>query len=1534
MKIKKYTLLIGLLMASSIQSIYAQTQKGWDSFFKGDIEKAISRFEKKAIDGDINAAFVTGMLYLDESSETYNIEQATQWLKSASDKGSGQASYNLFVLNYDQVLSETAAITKGYLEKSAEQNLAQAHIFLSMLYSNSNPLFGNEEPVYTKVAEHSLKAYELEKSPLTHFLVGSIYAMNDKFNFGVKQDTALGVSHLEKAFDGGLIVAAIALYDIYSKGEVMAPNLELAAKYKEIVDEEFANFFAFSTELNTPRLLSIYALLDAKQLTSILNKLEKDAKKGSAIASYQLAQIYYNGTPHIERNPEEALHYLEQAASLQNPKAMYELYERADFANKLEYLPYLKQAAQQDYMPALMRLANYYRTSYDEGVERSDALVYYIKAADLGNAEAMLELAGLYAYGDYYLDLDQDLEEAIKWYTLAIEKQTNNIQAYKNLANIYLSKSTPENITKAYELINQAYALDSKDQGVLAVLAKIYSIKESEYRDIHKAIKIYESLLANSDLDKRLETEYNYVLGLLYINDELGDKKEYAKAFGCFTEVLKVEKHAVAYFNIAEIYRLGLGGFAIDLEKAKENYRLANDNYYNQYYQELINLQLASILIASNDPGEQEEAIQLYIRLQSNDSDKYHFADVILANLQFHSSQEWLYDTYRRTKSPEYLKHITDGAKSGILGLQYYKALLDYTTDKNKGLQELIKLADKKYIPALRKLSDWSDGEQEIKWKIKTAALTNNDSDIYEVLDTYRSKNNYKEVLIWSEKLKDPDYSFSKSRVKEAIEKLVELKELEERVKANDADALYILAVALQRGMYGTVNKVRAKQLLEKAADLEHTESQVMLAEMYANSEKESDQQISTNYFIKAANNGDHSAVIEVGKRYINGIGVAENREKAKEYFFKAEQLEPNYLGSFYIRIMRNYDSLVEQLQDSNIEDKNPIWWKLRGYLKEGSAVRKDEKRANYILHQLAKNGYSEAQVELGENYATGKGVEQDWEKAAHYLRLSQNPDNNILKIYDDYVVPASQGDTSAKLNLGKTYLDRSAFYENPVLEKEAYELIKEAADSGLKEAQYEMYALYNSNKLSAGSQEETDSKAQEWLNKAIENNYAKAAAALANKYMRIGIPNASQEETDLEIKKLYAQAARIDSNYTMELVNFYLNRKMKIDKAIELLESIASGESSSAFLQLARIYETERYGKQDLSQAKAYYEKLVALGYLDYKINIADLYIRGDQHLQRSQDTALEYYAQALENALSDRNKSNFRLDEIAPYYENIGDGLFYGRNNFDKDIESSIAWYTKAAELGNKDAQEQLFKHYKKQREYTKSYFYGKLSVYDYELESVSKHLSADQIDQIDREVQEYKDDLKFLEHIEEYNRIKAYATEYAGRHTIEYAEAHLEGKIAKKDIDKAIAILEDGGQRGYLFAYNKLGNLYKSGDFGIEQNMDKALHYLKLGAKAGDSNCAHQVGDIYNFGVEGVKHDYVQAAEYFEMTDIKQGLHHAQAKYKVAYIYYYGREGVKQDIQKAYDLLLLASENGEPLAKKALEEWDFSTLSTLSQ
>lgn len=125
--------------------------------------------------------------------------------------------------------------------------------------------------------------------------------------------------------------------------------------------------------------------------------------------------------------------------------------------------------------------------------------------------------------------------------------------------------------------------------------------------------------------------------------------------------------------------------------------------------------------------------------------------------------------------------------------------------------------------------------------------------------------------------------------------------------------------------------------------------------------------------------------------------------------------------------------------------------------------------------------------------------------------------------------------------------------------------------------------------------------------------------------------------------------------------------------------------------------------------------------------------------------------------------------------------------------------------------------------------------------------------------------------------------------------------------------------------------MGNLYRKDEGNIAPDYTKAVGYFEEGAALGDSNTAHLAGDMYYFGEGGIPKNYEKAAKYYDMTELKQGNHHALAKYKLAEIYYKGLVQVAaiEDYQKAYQLLILADEHGEERATKALQEWDFSML-----
>jgi TPR repeat protein len=70
-----------------------------------------------------------------------------------------------------------------------------------------------------------------------------------------------------------------------------------------------------------------------------------------------------------------------------------------------------------------------------------------------------------------------------------------------------------------------------------------------------------------------------------------------------------------------------------------------------------------------------------------------------------------------------------------------------------------------------------------------------------------------------------------------------------------------------------------------------------------------------------------------------------------------------------------------------------------------GEGVLQDDEQAFAWYHEAAKQGYAEAQNNLGVMYANGKGVAQDDRQAAFWFRKA-----------------AIQGEAMAQLNLGRMY--------------------------------------------------------------------------------------------------------------------------------------------------------------------------------------------------------------------------------------------------------------------------------------------------------------------------------------------------------------------------------------------------------------------------------------------------------------------------------------------------------------------------------
>jgi hypothetical protein len=123
----------------------------------------------------------------------------------------------------------------------------------------------------------------------------------------------------------------------------------------------------------------------------------------------------------------------------------------------------------------MFELGEYYQNNL---VDVNKAKMWYLKAAELGHAQAQNNLAVIYA------NIDNDYQEAIKWYKIAIEQ--DNSWAYRNYAYcLWNGDGVEENKNEAIEFMQKAISLGNPNaenelQEMQQALANKHKIEPTE----------------------------------------------------------------------------------------------------------------------------------------------------------------------------------------------------------------------------------------------------------------------------------------------------------------------------------------------------------------------------------------------------------------------------------------------------------------------------------------------------------------------------------------------------------------------------------------------------------------------------------------------------------------------------------------------------------------------------------------------------------------------------------------------------------------------------------------------------------------------------------------------------------------------------------------------------------------------------------------------------------------------------------------------------------------------------------------------
>ena len=266
--------------------------------------------------------------------------------------------------------------------------------------------YGITRPVNrAKAVGYFLEAGKLENADALFFL--SIHQQN---NDNLKEATQAAKRSLEL----GNEAAQIKLGEIQEDEKLMKEGFNALKKKVDSGDMHYANSlgyayeFGIGTSLNIKEAMKYYEMA-ARQNNSIgmtnladlyiqENKLKKAkpllvkaAKKEYGYAQYLLAMNFFDL---YSENNKEALFWLEKAANNDEPEALFQLGVYYSEGNDLaKSIKYYQRAAELNHADAALELSYI----YDEGaiVEQDDdkALFFLKKSAELGNQEAIEELA-------------------------------------------------------------------------------------------------------------------------------------------------------------------------------------------------------------------------------------------------------------------------------------------------------------------------------------------------------------------------------------------------------------------------------------------------------------------------------------------------------------------------------------------------------------------------------------------------------------------------------------------------------------------------------------------------------------------------------------------------------------------------------------------------------------------------------------------------------------------------------------------------------------------------------------------------------------------------------------------------------------------------------------------------------------------------------------------------------------------------------------------------------------------------------------
>ena len=633
----------------------------------------------------------------------------------------------------------------------------------------------------------------------------------------------------------------------------------------------------------------------------------------------------------------------------------------------------------------------------------------------------------------------------------------------------------------------------------------------------------------------------------------------------------------------------------------------------------------------------------------------------------------------------------------------------------------------------------------------------------------------------------------------------------------------------------------------------------------------------------KKANERPATCCEILGDVLTGGMIVADNIRLQTQIAIKAFQ-EDDYEKVF---------AAAQKADTNNAEIQFIIGW----CYQFGDGVEVDYNLAMQWYHKAAVQGHLEALLGIGQLYIEKIGdpysewQENEYEEFKVAFDMALNcVDARVKHVFADLYVCCNYGG-------GRGY---GLEEQIKIDEVTSLELIKESANGGYAEAQYQLGRRYEEGH--GISQDYCE--AVKWYRKAAERGTQEQYAGAQEK-----------------LGEMYKKGLGVVKNYD-EAIKWYR-------KAVE------SSDTSRNVYNLARMYDIAK----KYSDAVTWYRKAAERGHCEAQCRLGDL-CRTGCGTDRDGKEAVKWDRKAAE-------QDNARAQYLLALSLMVFNRLTWSGE--------TMEWLRKSAENGYGDAQHQLASIYAKGDEEasvamdaTESARWYKLAEQSYRKASESGNISA----QYNLGVMYYEGEGVVQDFKEAFKWLSKAATRGSIGSQYYLGNCFARGQGVSQNFEEAVRWYRKAAERGGAKAQCALGAMYKKGH-GVAQDYKEALEWFLKAAEQFNDEACYELGCMYKEGV-GVEQDYMKAVKWYQKASSHNGAEYnlglmyengygvkvdynearkyytfaalrgnLDAQYKVGIMHFCGK-GVKRDQSEALDWMRKAAEQGHVKAQQCLGEW----------